>query len=229
MFFTQPEALKILKQFPNIEVRLYDAEKEGNQGFHTKGYLFRKGNVWKGIVGSANLTELALTTNNEWNIKFTSLDDGELLRKFKNEFYQLWENAEEISDFVLKEYENLFKSKKTTSLFKELTSKNKNKDVELKRNKMQIEFISDLMDIYHDEDIRSDRALLISATGTGKTYAAAFAIEEFKKYEENSPKVLFMNFSGTFICQKLLERNPTFSHIILIVPLLFLLLLPVNN
>ena len=192
LFFTQPNALKILKKFPNIEVKLYQTEDEGNQGFHTKGYLFRKGNVWSGIVGSANLTELALTTNNEWNIKFTSLDDGELVLNFKKEFDKLWENAVEVTDSVLKQYENLFKSNKTTEIFKELTLKNKNKTGKLKRNAMQIEFISQLMNYYHDDDPKSDRALLISATGTGKTYAAAFAIEEFKKNDSNSPKVLFL-------------------------------------
>ena len=192
LFFTQPNALKILKKFPNIEIRLYQTENEGNQGFHTKGYLFRKGNVWKGIVGSANLTELALTTNNEWNIKFTSLDDGELLLNFKKEFYQLWENADEVTESILKEYEILYKSKKTSSVLKELTSNYKNKDKKLKRNQMQIDFISQLMDFYHDDNPRNDRALLISATGTGKTYAAAFAIEEFKKYGPESPKVLFL-------------------------------------
>lgn len=190
LFFTQPNALKILKKFPNIEIRLYKTDDEGNQGFHTKGYLFRKSNVWNGIIGSANLTESALTMNNEWNIKFTSLSDGELVTNFKKEFYRLWENAVEITDSVLKEYEILFKSKKTSEVFKELTSKNKN--VKFKRNEMQVDFISNLMEIYHDEDPNSDRALLISATGTGKTYAAAFAIEEFKKYDSNTPRVLFL-------------------------------------
>ena len=192
LFFTHPNALKILKKFPNIEIRLYKTDDDGNQGFHTKGYLFRKGNVWDGIVGSANLTELALTTNNEWNIKFTSLNDGELLINFKRAFYHLWENAKEITDSVLKEYEILFNSKKTSNFFKELTSKNKNNDSVIKRNQMQIDFINQLMDFYHDDDPKNDRALLISATGTGKTYAAAFAIEEFKKYDNGSLKVLFL-------------------------------------
>lgn len=192
LFFTHPDALKIIKQFPNIEIRLYKTETEGNQGFHTKGYLFRKGNIWSGIVGSANLTELALTTNNEWNIKFTSLDDGELVKNFKKEFNRLWEKADEVTDPILKQYEILFKSKKTTSVFKDLTSKNKNKDEKLQKNQMQIDFITNLMDFYHDDDPKSDRALLISATGTGKTYAAAFAIEEFNKYGPKSPKVLFL-------------------------------------
>lgn len=192
LFFTHPDALKIIKQFPNIEIRLYKTETEGNQGFHTKGYLFRKGNIWSGIVGSANLTELALTTNNEWNIKFTSLDDGELVKNFKKEFNRLWEKADEVTNPILKQYEILFKSKKTTSVFKDLTSKNKNKDEKLQKNQMQIDFITNLMDFYHDDDPKSDRALLISATGTGKTYAAAFAIEEFNKYGPQSPKVLFL-------------------------------------
>ena len=44
-------------------------------------------------------------------------------------------------------------------VFKELNTKNRNKDVKLKRNKMQIDFITQLMDIYHDENPISDKSL----------------------------------------------------------------------
>lgn len=39
LFFTEPRALRKLQEFSNIEVRLYSHKKEG---FHTKGYIFRK-------------------------------------------------------------------------------------------------------------------------------------------------------------------------------------------
>ena len=60
--FTEPKALKKLQNFKNIEVKLYLQEKEG---FHTKGYLFKKDNIYRGIVGSSNLTMNALSVNKE--------------------------------------------------------------------------------------------------------------------------------------------------------------------
>ncbi len=67
--------------------------------------------------------------------------------------------------------------------------------VELKPNKMQESFIKKLDEIYHSGQ---NRALLISATGTGKTYAAAFSVKhlmEQKKPEHHKrpiKKVLFV-------------------------------------
>ena len=67
--------------------------------------------------------------------------------------------------------------------------------VELKPNKMQESFIKKLDEIYHSGQ---NRALLISATGTGKTYAAAFSVKhlmEQKRPEHHKrpiKKVLFV-------------------------------------
>ena len=66
---------------------------------------------------------------------------------------------------------------------------------ELKPNKMQESFIKKLDEIYHSGQ---NRALLISATGTGKTYAAAFSVKhlmEQKRPEHHKrpiKKVLFV-------------------------------------
>lgn len=60
--FTQPEALKWLLNFENIELRIVT---EG--GFHSKGYIFRKGSFYDVIIGSSNLTASALSLNKEWS------------------------------------------------------------------------------------------------------------------------------------------------------------------
>ncbi len=73
--FSDPKALKKLQAFANIELRMYWAEE--GAGFHTKGYIFRRGDVYRMIVGSSNLTAAALTQNEEWNTKLISLHDGE--------------------------------------------------------------------------------------------------------------------------------------------------------
>ena len=96
--FTEPKALKKLDSFPNIEVKLYSQEKEG---FHTKEYLFKKDDVYKGIVGSSNLTMNALSVNKEWNVEFTSLSQGEMLNELMDEFNVLWREADNLSDVCL--------------------------------------------------------------------------------------------------------------------------------
>ena len=58
--FNEPDALRFLLSFPNIDVRIID-----NQNMHAKGFIFRRDKGWNIIVGSANLTDTALTSNNE--------------------------------------------------------------------------------------------------------------------------------------------------------------------
>ena len=53
----------------------------------------------------------------------------------------------------------------------------------LQPNKMQIAFIKNLKKLWAE---KKERALLLSSTGTGKTYASAFALRE-----ENPKKALF--------------------------------------
>lgn len=79
--FTEPEALKLLSKFSNIELRIATT---GNS--HVKGYIFDKSEYFNIIVGSSNLTDSALSTNKEWNIKFSSLDNSLIKHDVINEF-----------------------------------------------------------------------------------------------------------------------------------------------
>ena len=91
--FTEPKALRKLQSFENIEIKMYTTE---NEGFHTKGYIFKRNNIYSAIVGSSNLTASALTKNKEWNVEFTSLDEGEILRNLLDEFNALWSQAQDL-------------------------------------------------------------------------------------------------------------------------------------
>ena len=55
--FTQPEALRKLLKFTNIELRIAI-----NQNSHSKGYLFKKSEYHNLIIGSSNLTACLLYT-----------------------------------------------------------------------------------------------------------------------------------------------------------------------
>ena len=64
--FSEPEALRKLDSLKNLEVRMYLTTGEG-RGFHTKGYVFRQGGLYRMILGSANMTMTALSVTREWN------------------------------------------------------------------------------------------------------------------------------------------------------------------
>ncbi|MBQ7928114.1 MAG: DEAD/DEAH box helicase [Methanobrevibacter sp.] len=174
LYFTEPKALRKLQSFTNIEVKMYSQE---NEGFHTKGYIFKKGDTSKAIIGSSNLTMNALTVNKEWNVEFTSLDEGEMLTSIKNEFRELWNQASDLED-VLPAYEKIYNDNKSFKHIRQITDELKQKHIkDLTPNIMQEEFLENLRTLIKQGE---NRAILVSATGTGKTYASAFAVKDFK-------------------------------------------------
>ena len=173
-YLTEPKALRMLQEFDNLEIRLFSSEKEC---FHTKGYIFKKGEIYTGIVGSSNMTQGALSSNKEWNVEFTSLKEGEMLTEIQKEFNSLWNQADKLED-VLPQYEKLYNDYKQFADLKKITSELKQQnDITLTPNYMQEEFLENMRNLISRGE---DRAILVSATGTGKTYASAFAVHDFK-------------------------------------------------
>lgn len=178
--FSEPRALAKLNELSNITLKMYDVEAAGN-GFHTKGYIFKKEEVYRIILGSSNMTNAALTSNIEWNTKIISTDQGEVACEIVKEFHELW-NSNYALDFdkffeIYKARYEIIKHQREEAKKDALPSFEK---YTLKPNSMQEEFIVNLRKIIEEGE---ERALLISATGTGKTYASAFAMRElgFKK------------------------------------------------
>jgi superfamily II DNA or RNA helicase/HKD family nuclease len=182
--FSEPKALYKLKELTNIELKMYAADR-AEEGFHTKGYIFRKENFFRIIVGSSNMTMNALTKNKEWNTKIVSTEQGEYTNEILEEFSQLWDSqyALQYDDFIEAYTINYNIIKKQRKLAKE-SAVTSIEVYKLQPNSMQLRFIANLRKI---RETGEKRALLISATGTGKTYASAFALRE-----ENPHKVLFL-------------------------------------
>ncbi len=181
--FSDPVALDTIASLSNIELRMYQTERAGN-GFHTKGYIFQKSEEYRFIIGSSNLTQDALTRNMEWNTKLVSTNKGEMVNSVLAEFEKLW-NATEYSkpyaEFI-EEYRRKYEEKQ---LFNKMVAEQKRiaksevvpsvEAYKLRPNSMQRAFIYNLLELRNKG---VDKALLISATGTGKTYASAFAMRE---------------------------------------------------
>lgn len=181
--FSDPAALDMIASLSNIELRMYQIEKAGN-GFHTKGYIFQKNEEYRFIIGSSNLTQDALTKNIEWNTKLVSTIHGEMIEALLSEFEKLWANREytqDYSDFI-EVYRKRYAEKQ---LFDKIVAEQKRiaksesipslEAYTLQPNSMQRAFINNLLELRKNG---VDKALLISATGTGKTYASAFAMRE---------------------------------------------------
>lgn len=178
LMFTEPRALETLHKLKNIEIKIY-VTNNSPKGFHTKGYVFKKDEMYRIIVGSSNMTLSALTTNKEWNTKVVSTNQGEYVKSIIKEYKELWNSQEALNyDDYIDVYAKEYARNQIIQHQKEITKKEEIPSLDMYRlqpNSMQVGFIQNLRKIYESGE---NRALLISATGTGKTYASAFAMRE---------------------------------------------------
>lgn len=178
--FSDPKALDKLATFSNIELKMYLVPDSKN-GFHTKGYIFQSNEIYKILIGSSNMTNTALTTNREWNTKIVSTKSGEFVSEMLDEFEELWNHPNTYSyNAFIGAYRVHYEEYKKVKQKEEIKLPSK----QLIPNSMQQAFISSLRNIRNSNE---SKALLISATGTGKTYASAFALQD-----QNPKKALFL-------------------------------------
>lgn len=186
--FSEPRALKKINELSNIVLKMYDVES-ADEGFHTKGYIFKKEEIYRIIIGSSNMTSAALTSNREWSTKVVSTEQGEMAQEIVAEFNELWNSKHSLTfDAFYENYKEkytIIKRQREIARQDEVTSIEK---YQLQPNSMQVGFITNLKKIL---EAGNERALLISATGTGKTYASAFAMREL-----GFKRVLFLVHRG---------------------------------
>ena len=163
--FNEPKMFKDLLKYPNIEVRVYD----DHHGFHSKGYIFQKNSNYWAIVGSSNLTQSALSLNQEWNVYVSSHKQNDTIKQIQDEFENQWQRSIPLTHEWINEYQ------------KNYVKPEKHAIRHIKRdivpNYMQCQALASLE---HLRQQNQDRALLISATGTGKTYLSAFDVQKVK-------------------------------------------------
>lgn len=202
--FSEPGALKKLNDLSNITLKMYDVEA-ADEGFHTKGYIFRKDEIYRIIIGSSNITSAALTSNREWNTKLISTEQGEMAKEIVAEFKELWNSPYALSfDTFYENYKEryqIIKHQREAAKLDEITSIEK---YTLQPNSMQVGFITNLKKILAAGE---KRALLILATGTGKTYASAFAMREL-----GFRRVLFLVHRGQLARQTRKSYEKVFAN-----------------
>jgi superfamily II DNA or RNA helicase len=192
--FTQIKALEKLKEFSNIELKIYDSNST-NIGFHSKSYIFEFEDFYEVIVGSSNITASAFKSNIEWNLKTTIKKDELFLKNILDEFSFLWSESFEVNEEFLRNYKMFQEAQTQEKTF--IFSKN------IKTNFMQKIALEKLENLRQKNQTK---ALIIAATGSGKTYLSAFDVKNFQ-----AKKMLFLVHRENI----LIDAKNSFENIIL--------------
>jgi len=207
LFVTQPEALReLISIHPDIEVRLW---RSRGVSFHPKAYLFENTTSGYFIVGSSNLSKMALTEGIEWNIGLDKSVDENVFAEAMEEFLKLFyaDETVQVNEETLKDYEKQYHDyhQRHPNLAR-TWAEAEEVELMLPLDKAETEINERDHDVIYDpatvtyETIRPrfaqvealerleatyeegyDKAMVVMATGLGKTYLAAFFARNFQK------------------------------------------------
>lgn len=172
--------LSLQEKYSQFSCRL-DYGCFNDDGFHTKGYLFRLNGRNEIVIGSSNITYWALKKNKEWDLSVVTDNENSLLKEIEAEFDEYWRVTYPLNREIIKRY--------TTRLAYAVESWDMDyfdpDDTRVVRpNAMQREALTQIRR-YRNEGV--DKALVVAATGSGKTYLAAFDALNFQ-----AKKLLFV-------------------------------------
>ena len=206
LYITQPDALeKLYKIHPDIEIRLW---RSAGKSFHPKAYLVERESDGVMIVGSSNMSRSALTSGVEWSLLVKESVGEEAFSEAIDQFLHIHMNeaTQPINIETIKQYRKEYEEFHTThsSLVRTWT---KQEEIEMMipsgqedytaRSGVEIELeesaiyetkiaprFAQLPALEQLEDVLEEgynKAMVVMATGLGKTYLAAFFAKRFKR------------------------------------------------
>lgn len=199
--FTDVNSLDIFKdwmeKYPNFQCHL-DFNCFGDNGFHSKGYIFKLEEEYEFLVGSSNITRFALLKNIEWNVSLVRKDNNEVISASMKDFNDLWDRTLKLNNDLIKEYKELVEF----AIVKwDMDYVSDYKDKNIRPNAMQKVALKELRR-YRDTGVT--KALIVAATASGKTYLAAFDARNF-----DAKRILFIVHRENI----LLDAKKTFTKV----------------
>ncbi len=172
---TDFKAIEFLRRLPNTEVRVsYDTHRTR---LHAKAYLFhRHSNFGTAYIGSANLSNPALTDGLEWTVKVSQYESLHLWNRVTATFESYWEDSE------FEPYQDADQARLEQALRNERSDERSHPRVflfDLRPHAFQQEIL-DRLEAERDVHGRN-RHLVVAATGTGKTMIAAFDYKNWSR------------------------------------------------
>ncbi len=171
MNVTEPSAIYYLfdQLGDKVDLRFYSDQV---RSFHPKAYIFEYAHEAEIFVGSSNLSLSALTFGLEWNYRLLKSQNAQDYYKFSTTFDDLFDNYSEIvNDQVLRQYALGWKKPVTSRIEQSIEQELTGPVTTVSPRGAQIEALYELKKA-REEGIK--KGLVIAATGTGKTYLAAF-------------------------------------------------------
>lgn len=175
-----------------------DSKNYSTNGFHTKGYIFDFGNRQEIIVGSSNITRYALLKNIEWDLVVQCQRNDEVYANIKAEFNELWNETKPLEQELINTYAQKIN----------FAIERWDMDYDLVEQRIQPNFMQKkaLRELNRNRAIGVNRSLVISATGSGKTYLAAFDALNF-----NPQRLLYVVHEGSILRKSLETFQEVFN------------------
>jgi len=169
--FNNPRAfaeLLSLKKHLGIDVRRHTAE-----GFHPKGYIFQRPRSVTAMIGSSNLTSRALSQNHEWNLKVSAATGSDLAKQLIQLLDDQIDCSTPLTQEWVDEYAAAYVGPASGDFSAPTFPEGLHTDSIIKPNIMQQDALLAL-DLARAQG--NKRAIVISATGTGKTMLSALDV-----------------------------------------------------
>jgi len=195
---TDVKAIEELRLLPNTKIKVsYDTKRTR---LHAKTYVFyRNTGFTTAYVGSSNLSNAAISSGLEWNVKVTRKDLPETIDKIAATFESYW-NSAEFEYYTEDQKERLARALKAEKYFD--TNNAEVYTLDITPYSYQKEILDKLE---AERKVRGYyRNLVVAATGTGKTVISALDYKRFCKQNPGKPcRLLFVAHREEILKQSL--------------------------